>query len=87
MVIVDKCLYFIYISNKISKILLFCTFTNMFWILKILIFWSGIGHIGLSLVSPMIPKMLNWKEGLKDLCFYKRSGISFARFVFFVVLI
>lgn len=39
----------------------------MFWILKICIILSGIGHIGLSLVSLMIPKMLNWKEGLKDL--------------------
>jgi hypothetical protein len=39
----------------------------MYEMLKILILLSGIGHIGLSLVSPLIPKMLHWNEGLKDL--------------------
>ncbi|TAE19297.1 MAG: hypothetical protein EAZ95_02230 [Bacteroidetes bacterium] len=42
-------------------------FCVMYEILKILILLSGIGHIGLSLVSPLIPKMLQWNEGLKDL--------------------
>lgn len=35
--------------------------------LKLLILLSGIGHIVLCIASSVIPKVLKWSEGLKDL--------------------
>ena len=35
--------------------------------LQLLIFLSGIGHIVLCVASSIIPKVLKWSEGLKDL--------------------
>ena len=35
--------------------------------MTIIIFWCGIAHILLTLASLIIPRVLNWKEGLKHL--------------------
>ncbi len=34
-------------------------------LLKTLIFWCGVGHIGLCFVGLLIPKFLNWKKALE----------------------
>ena len=36
-------------------------------LLKTLIFWAGIGHIGLSMGSVVIPKVLHWNRELEKL--------------------
>jgi hypothetical protein len=51
-------------------------------ILQWLIFLSGIGHIGLSIASLMIPQMLQWKEELKSLkTLYRQMFWTYAGYI------